>query len=262
MPGYRFETDEQIATGDDGFRYGSPISEFDPAQIASLVHRYRTNNASTRWIDRAGTVPASSGDVLGRISDEVGSEDLVAPSDAARPLLAMPAGTTVLAQCDGVDDTLIASGILITDDNTIVTIMKKTAKTCGLFDGTTTGTFDRSYMLQAFSGNDYRYVGRGVAITGNGPALTGDYRAVEGQALRDANAIYEDGGLLNSGTYTDRSITLTGLRWGSEATANASFFYDGDLVEMLVFDAELTGEEREALQAYFVSTYSDLGIAP
>lgn len=66
----------------------SRLKPFDPSQLNSDVW-FDPSDASTVFVDRTGTVPATAGDPVGQIKDKSGKGNhAVAPTDAARPTLA------------------------------------------------------------------------------------------------------------------------------------------------------------------------------
>lgn len=79
---------------------------FDPGTVEGLVHRYLATESKVGVGAGGGTAPGI-GDPIGRLFDQVGSEDLAAPSSGQRPTLASVDGA-LGGDFDGVDDYLEA----------------------------------------------------------------------------------------------------------------------------------------------------------
>lgn len=80
---------------------------FDPGIVDGLVHRYLADESKVGTGAGGGTAPGV-GDPIGRMFDQVGSDDIEAPASGQRPTLASVDGA-LGADFDGVDDYLEAA---------------------------------------------------------------------------------------------------------------------------------------------------------
>ena len=232
---------------------------WDPdVDLSTAAHRYPVNDTDARKQDLAGTTAASSGEPLGRVLDQIGATDLIADSSGSRPTLET-VGSTVVAGFDGTA-TLMKVATTIAGANTVLAVLTRTAKTAGVWDGDTTTGTRRNYMLANFSGNDWRLFS-GVATFAASALGVDDWGVLEGEVRTDGHTIYEDGAQIGDADYSAAVNLSAGFIIGAEATRNNSFFWDGKLAELVIFDGPMSTSERANFQAWLEHAYgADLGV--
>lgn len=236
---------------------------FDPTKIDSIAHRYLAAESKVSTGAGSGTAPGI-GDPVGRIFDQIGSADLVAASSGQRPTLAEVDGI-VSASFDGTDDQMEAnSGLAISAPYTVVAVFYWPGRDEIV-------VYDPLWRLWAGSFPtlssqvllDYDTTGQDINVVNDTANYGGDLTDAAARWLSIEVTNSNDGGdtIMSSGeTYSSATSVVhtdpTALLFGGISAAGR--YYSGALAELLIFDDELSADERAIVTGYIAETYGDL----
>lgn len=227
---------------------------FDPTSIDSLVHRYRASQAE---VEVVGGTPAAEGDPVGFIPDEVGSDDVTAPSSGARGTLAVEHGIAYVS-LDGVDD-IYTTGNWTGGDIATPNIwfIGRIRDSTGYFFDSTVSTADRRVVMTSIlSADNTRILSNGRNNVIEAPIIEAQDWASRG-CIRRPGVFNEFDGIHN-GVIMDTAEgggALAGMYIGGNYIGSQESKLD--ILEILVFDDDIT-DHLEDLQAYALATYGDL----
>lgn len=235
--------------------YGRGVSDvFDPTTIESLVHRYRASRAEVQVT--SGGTRANIGDPVGFVPDEIGTNDLTTSTAAERPTLRLD-GKVKYLEFDGTDDYLSTgnwSGGDISTPN-IWILCRVRGATEVIFDSTSVTSSRRVQMSNTQSVGGLRF------LNGTSELVFQDYN--EGQTWATRALIHDSSDNLKTsvnGVLTNVEGSGTADSAGINLGANYIGATPGelDVIELMVFDSELTEEDLANLYLYAVATYGEV----
>ena len=152
---------------------------------------------------------------------------------------------------DGVNDFMrVEFGETFTQPNTIFCIYNFTGTGVRYqVDGTT------EYHALMYWTNSVR-MRSAAANWGYNKSAPFDYILVSGEYNTNQSKIYENGVFKNTGNMGTAS--LSGLTLGSSYNTAANTFHNGDILEIIIYDALLSDEERISVEQYLMNKYSPI----
>lgn len=222
-----------------------PGGGFTPASISGLSLWLDASDATTLFQASDGTTPATAdNDVVGYWGDKSGNgRNAIQATTANKPLLklAVQNGRNVV-RWGGTDDYLLSNfGATLAQPNTIFCIANVSGGNNFVFDGLTAGTRSLVYRnathMEMFSGGS-------IQLTGILGTSKTQYSLIYNGSSSSGRV---NGSLVNSGDAGTQS--LTGVVLGAQCSL-AIGWLTGDICEMLVYNALLTGDEIARVEAY------------
>ncbi len=237
------------------------LSGFDPSDLTGLQLWLDANDASTLFQDAAKTIPAGNGDVVGAWENKAnpGTNDGTQATTAAKPTLhtGVVNGLPII-RFDGTDDFLNIGDLSALTAAEIFIVVK----------------IDNDPPALAAQSGLWSMGTDGVTPDTHFPFTTGDIFDVFGTTVRKPSIIptiaLDQWNIYNvvsiSGEWTNRINTVqqhtTGTNTvGFVATAKigisngGTFFLDGDIAEIILYNAKLSTEDRTQLNAYLSNKY-------
>lgn len=240
------------------FNYGASEREGDsgvsfPALSVTPVHRWRMANAS---VDIAGTTAAGTGDPIGHIADEAGTQPLAAPSSGARPVLRQTGGTQY-AEHDGVDDRLVVD---LPSDITVPTYWlvyrsRDAIRTQYLLGSTEPGTTSRRTVLLASGSNRTGFCAGGQEVIESPRTTDWQTSALARDDTAPGFYVARNGVILLSPN-TSATGSIPGLVVGSRL--GGGLIAKMDWCELVLFAAPPTAQDIADLYAYAKAAYGDV----
>ena len=226
-----------------GARRAAASSVFDPSSLYASGEKgayYDFSDLTTMFQDRAGTTQVTAdGQTVGKILDKSGNDNhIVAPSDAARPLYKTSGGLHWL-QSDGVNNTMTATGVGMTQPTTttIGFLVDSGKVTQGaLMDGVSGRQlieYNRGsrYTFELFAGVDE--VSGGVTFANNTPSVvTCIFNSTSSRIRMNTVA----GSVIDPGSNGFADLVISSFY-------NGSPFHEGRIYSMIVRGALSTTQE-------------------
>lgn len=206
------------------------------ARLGVTGHAWDYSDASKRFRDAAGTLPASvAGQVIRRLDASIGSVSLLAASDSQSEVVELTAGVEV-GTADGINDTC-AAAISLTGDTSVWCVQMGTGVQEILWDGDTTGS-SRHYMIANFSAPGVFRLFAG-AVLASPAGVTSQWMTIGSTiSVAGEDMISQNGTTLLTGSAGGASLSV-GIRFNDDA-GTYNKFYGGKSAYRFVLGAALT----------------------
>ena len=236
----------------------SPLLPTDGGRLPD--HWYRSDQGL--WQDAGVTPAASDGDVVGRWEDLTANADHVNQANAGnKPTLQSGAGDLVnghpVVRCDGIDDFLqgaFTTGGAMNQPYTMILVAK--LDTVSVDDGNTRFVIDGDDAVNYFRvgqngvvNPDAWYFTTGAQLVGN--ASDDDWNIWTILANGAASQFWING--ISEAAGAAGANAIDGLTVGSKADGNNN--WDGDVLDVLLYGAQLPGADMNQLGRYAAARY-------
>lgn len=210
---------------------------FAPDDIAGLVGWWDADNVSGGDGDPVSTWPDASSSAW----------DLTQASTARPTIQTNELNTHSVVRFDGTNDSMVNTSVSVAQPNTVFLVAKRTTSAAqdAFFDGSTTRQAfytESTTNLKFFAGSDID--------TGDAPGTAWRYYSVVVNGA--SSEIWMDGVSVWSGN--PGANTLAGLLVGVDGGAG-TYFLDGDIAELIMYDSALGTSDRENVEDYLKSKY-------
>lgn len=227
---------------------------WSPLDLPSLALWLDASDAATRWQDASATTPADAdAEPVRRIDDKSGSANhLVAPADAQRPLVkaAIRNGLDCL-DFDGSNDLITRAFTLAQPATVFLAGFLRAVGGSGANDGVADGGGFASAALLSYTATSTQMYG-GASLTSNAAAALSSWQVLTVKWNGASSLLRIDGVQLmsgNAGTRSPGGFTLGGLPSGGGRYTQLRFG------ELAVCAADVTGDDLDAAEAYFLAKW-------